>query len=286
MNEASQKQATPPEDIDLLLLAERCILFFRKYKWVFILAIILGLASGFFFYKRIAKTYSSRMLVHSFMLSNPEEIQIVSNWNQLLQRHEYDVLAGLMNCDKNTLAKTKKIKAKELQQVFTTTNPNGFTIDAVVTDNAALDDLQKGILYGFENNAYIKERLTWKKNALKELIDKTMLEIQKLDSTKKTMEGIIGGTERSSSSLIIDGSSVNRQLIEMNEKLLSFKEQLEFTSAVKVFHGFQKFSKPSGPHLIPWLLIGLFVFLSLAYIYALLSSINAGLKKRAALKKQ
>lgn len=286
MNEASQKQAVPSEDIDLLLLAERCILFFRRYKWIFIVAILLGLASGFIFYKRIPKTYSSKMLVHSFMLSNPEDIQIVNNWNQLLNRHEYDVLAEMLHCSKNTLVKTKKIKAKELQQVFTATNPNGFTIDALVTDNAVLDDLQKGIVYGFENNEYIKERITVKKNALQELIDKTILEIQKLDSTKQTLENIIGGKGRSSSSLIIDGSSVNRQLIEMNEKLLSFKEQYQFTSAVQVFHGFQKFSRPSGPHLIPWLLIGLFVFLSLAYIYALFSSINAGLKRRGRLNKQ
>jgi hypothetical protein len=57
---------------------------------------------------------------------------------------------------------------------------------------------KKGLVYGFENNAYIKERLDVKKAAFRELIDKTSAEIQKLDSTKKIVENIISGKERSS----------------------------------------------------------------------------------------
>jgi hypothetical protein len=281
MKESSQNSSVTPDDIDLLQLAERCILFFRRYKWVFIIATILGLAAGFFFYKKMAKVYTSRMLLHSYMLSNPEQIQVVNTWNQLLQKREYDILAGIFHCDKNILYKTKRIKAKELQQVFTASNPNGFVIDAVVTNNDVLEGLQKGIIYGFENSVYIKERLDIRKSELEELIGKTNQEIQKLDSTKKMLENIISGKGKSASSLIIDGSSVNRQLIEMNEKLLSFREQLQFANAVQVLQGFQKFNKPSGPHLVPWLVIGLAVFLALAYVYALLDSIRAGLKKRA-----
>jgi hypothetical protein len=50
---------------------------------------------------------------------------------------------------------------------------------------------------------------------------------------------------------------------------------------VQVLQGFEKFRKPDGPKLIPWLVIGLLVFLTFAYIYALISSINHGLKTRA-----
>ena len=151
----------------------------------------------------------------------------------------------------------------------------------LVTDNNILDELQAGLVYGFENNAYIKRRLDVKKAELKELIYKTSAEIQRLDSTKKIVENIISGKEKSAPSLIIDGSSVNRQLIEMNEKLISFQESLEFNNAVQVLQGFEKFSKPDGPKLIPWLVIGLLVFLTFGYMYALISSIRHGLKTRA-----
>lgn len=281
MNADVKNQGEPSEDIDLFLLIERSILFFRKYRWVFILSVLLGISTGLYFFFSIPKTYKSRMIVHSFLLSNQEEIQIVNNWNQLLKKKEYPALTNALQCNENILHKIKMIKAKEIQQVFSQVNPNGFTIDVLVTDNAILDELQNGLVYGFENNAYIKSRLNVKKAALKELIDKTSAEIQKLDSTKKIVENIIGGKERSSPSLIIDGSSINRQLIEMNEKLLSFRESLEFANAVQVLQGFEKFRKPDGPKLIPWLVIGLLVFLAFGYIYALISSIKQGLKTRA-----
>lgn len=286
MNADPNKQEAPPEDIDLFLLIERSILFFRKYRWVFITAILLGLSVGYYFYRSIPKTYKSRMIVHSYLLSNQEEIQIVRNWNELLKKKEFAALTTALHCDENILQKVKRIKASEIQQVFSQVNPNGFIIDVLVTDTRVLDELQQGIIYGFENSEYIRQRLAFKKATLKELIEKTSIEVNKLDSTKKMVEKIIGGEERISSSLIIDGSSVNRQLIEMNEKLLSFRENLQFTNAIQVLQGFEKFSRPDGPNLLPWLVIGLLVFLSLGYVYALLSSINDGLKRRAMNRKQ
>ena len=275
------KQATVPDDIDLFLLVERAILFFGKYKWVFTIAAIIGLLLGYYFYRIIPPTYKSRMIVHSFTLANQEEIQIVKNWNELLAKKEYKSLARELNCPEEVLKKLKKIKADEIQQVFSQVNPNGFIIDVLVTANLVLPILEKGIVYGFENNHYIRERLEMKKAGLRDLILKTSAEIKKLDSAKTTLENIIGGRERPSSSIIIDGSSINRQLIEMNEKLLGFKESLEFTRAVQVLQGLEAFHRPAGPKLIPWLIIGLLFSLAVAWLYAFISSIHEGLKARA-----
>jgi hypothetical protein len=280
----TKKPDSAPDDIDLLLLLERSLLFFKKYRWVFIIAIVTGISAGIFMYSYLPNIYKSRLIVHSFLLTNQEEIQIVANWNELLKKKEYAELAGAFNCPENIFGKLKQIKAEEIQKVFTTTNPHGFIIEAEVTDNAILDDLQKGIVYGFENSEYVKEKLAVKRATLEELIDKTGAEIQKLDSTKRTVENIIEGKGRSSSFLIVDVSSINRQLIEMNEKLLGFRAELKFTKAIQVLQGFSKFRKPVNPKLIPWLVLGLVFFLGLAYILALFSSINEKLKKRSLLK--
>jgi hypothetical protein len=282
MAETIKRPVEQAEDIDLLLLLERFILFFKKYKWIFITALVLGIVSGYSFYRfMIPKTYRSRIILHSFILANPEEIQIVNNWNRLLKQKEYKSLALALGCSQNVLARVKDLKAKEIQLAFTPSNPNGFTIDAIVTDNTFLDSLQAAIVYGFENGEYIRDKLKIKKASLTELIDKTTKEILKLDSTKRIMERIIGGNVTSSSSLIVDGSSINRQLIEMNEKLLSFKENLQFTNAVQVLQGFSKFDKPNGPNLVPWLVIGIFFFMVLAWVYTLFSHVNQKLRQRA-----
>jgi len=274
------------EDIDLFRLIERGILFFRRYRWIFIIAIILGLGAGFYLYRSIPKTYKSDLLVHSYFLTNQEEIQIVKTWNQLLTKKEYAALASIFNCDQNMLHKVKKIKASELQQVFTPTNPHGFVVEVLVTDNEVLDELQAGIVYGFENTAYIKQRLAVKKEGQEELINKTDAEIKKLDSTKQMLVEILEGKGRVSSSLIIDGSSVNRLIIEMNEKLINMKESLRFTTAVQVLQDFAAYRKPVGPKLLPLLFIGLVVFLGIAYIISLFLSISGGLRVRALQRKK
>ena len=268
------------EDIDLLLLAERIILFFKKNKWTFIIAIILGIALGVFGYIKIQKTYRSRLILHSFTLTNSEQIEIIDNWNNLLRKKEYDELSAAFNCPINVLQRVKQMKATEIQKVFTPNNPNGYYVDVVVTDNSVLDSLQKGIVDGLENTEYIKQRLAARRADLKELIEKVEKEISKLDSTKTQMEDIIEGKEKSSSSLIIDGSTINRQLVDMTEKLLSFKQELRFTSAVQVLQGFSKFKKPSDPNLMPLVALGLIFCLGIAYIITLIRSLNESLKKR------
>ncbi len=284
MNKDAKNPDSQSENIDLLLLIERSILFFKKFRWLFIIAGLWGISSGVFIYFSLRRVYKSRLVVHSCLLSHQEEIGIADNWNELLKMNEYAALAAIYNCPENILRHLKQIKTEELQKVFTPTNPNGFFIEVIVTDNSILDELQNGIIYGFENSPYIKERFTVRRADLRELIDKTSAEIQKLDSTKKIVENIIGGNGKSSSSLIIDGSSINRQLIEMNEKLLGFRQELKFAKAIQVLQSFSKFRQPIGPKLVVWVVLGLVIFLSLAYIYALYSSVKEKLKTRSPLR--
>jgi len=278
--DAPAKDTTSSEDIDLLLLLERSLSFFKRFKWLFLIALILGIGAGIYRYKSQPKIYKSRMILHSFLLTNQELIAISDNWNVLLGKGEYASLAQTLNCPESLLGKVKQIKSIEIQKIFTPVNPNGFYVDVIITDNSILDSLQKAIVYGYENTPYLRQRVDIKKANLTELITKTTDEISRLDSTKRIIQDIMNGKGRSSSSLVIDGSSINRQLIEMNQKLLSFKEDLQFANAIQVFQGFSKFRNPAGPNLIVSLGLGIIFFLALAYIYALFSSINSKLRDR------
>jgi len=281
MNEDSIKQSAPAEDIDLLLLIERAVLFFRRYKWIFIGALVLGIASGIFIYSSLPKIYKSRLIAHSFLLTNQEEIQIIDNWNELLSKHEYTSLGKIFNCSERMLHSVKQIKGDEIQKVFTPTNPNGFLIEVTVTDFSLLDTLQKAIVYGLENNDYLKARMELKRANLRELIIKTTAEIEKFDLTKKRLEDILNGNEPPSSLSIIDITGLSKQLIEMNEKLMNYKQDLQFANALQILQGFSKFKQPAGPKLLVWLFLGLVFFLSIAYIYALTGSTMEKLRMRA-----
>src|SRR5882762_2835204 len=103
MSAETKKLNTTPDDIDLLLLIERVLLFFRKYKWIFVIAVVLGLLAGTVMYRILPNIYRSRLILHSFILTNQEQIQLVENWNDLLQKKEYATLASALNCNENIL---------------------------------------------------------------------------------------------------------------------------------------------------------------------------------------
>jgi len=284
MSDDPKNWQTRSDDIDLLALLERSILFFRRNKWIFLTGTLFGLLLGYLRYSFLPTVYKSRMILGASLLSNQNYIQIADTWNALLKSGEPETLAALFHMPGNELQKVKQIKAEEIQKIFTSNNPNGFIITAWVTDNAVLDNLQKGIVTGYDNCDHAKDRLIAKRKKLQGLIEKTSSEISRLDSTKKAMENIIMGKGTPSSSLIVDGTSISRQLIDMDEKLLSLQEELEFTNAVQVLQGFVKFRNPAGPSLYKWLLLGLVTGLAIAYIVATIRTLGQKLKSRSQLQ--
>jgi hypothetical protein len=281
MSERTTRTDIPPEDIDLLALTERSIIFFRKYYKVFIISIVVGLGLGFLTWLRLPTVYKSRLVIHSYTLSNLDYIQVVSNWNRLLKGGEKDLLASSLGIPRQSISKVKEIKGVEIQKIFTPNNPNGFYIDVFVTDNAVLDELQKGMLTGFENVDFIKKQLVIKKENLNTLIAQVMAEIKKLDSTRDKVTSMLGNGNGHSSSLIVDITGLNRQRIDLNEKLLYLQQDLKLASAVQVIQGFSKFNKPAGPNKIVWLGLGLISGLAFAFVFTVIHSIKVKLKARA-----
>ena len=269
MSENQSGQGNKNDDLDLINLFERVFFFFMNYGRLLAIFSLIGILTGFALYKISSKQYASSMLLHSYTLSNTEQINIIENWNDLLKNQEYTVLAERFNCDPNLLKKVSRMKAAEIQKLYIPNNPNGFMVEVLVRDNAVLDSLGKGIIFGLENSDYMKARLATRRSTLTQLIDKVRTEIVKLDSTKKNIEHSINNNSQHSSSFIIDISTINSQMIGLNEKLLSFQDELKFTNAVQVLHKFEKFEKPAAPKLFKSLLLGFIAGFAIGYIYSL-----------------
>ena len=135
---------------------------------------------------------------------------------------------------------------EEIQKLYVQDNPHGFIIRVTVKDTSVLDHLQEGIVYGLENNEYVKERLNTKKANLVELIEKVKAEMIKLDSTKLAVENILNNKNKNSSSLFVDITAITSGMVTLNEKLLSYQEQLKFARAIQVLQKFNKFSNPES----------------------------------------
>ena len=275
-------QYVASDDIDLINIVERAFLFFRRYRITFIIAVVAGIALGCFRYYTSGKMYKSRLILHSSILSNLEEIEIITYWNELLKRHEYSALAQSFNCNESLLREVVSIEASEILKNYSASNPNGFYIDARIKDNAVLPGLQKALVYGLNNTEYVKQRLALRKKDLETLIDKVTAEIQKLDSVKKNIETVITSKEKNSTSFMLDIPAINKEFIDMNEKLLSYREELQFNSTgIQVLQSFVPLNTPVSISLRVMLLLGILFCLFLAFIFTLVHSVSERLKKRA-----
>ena len=275
-------QNTASDDIDLINIVERAFLFFRRYRVTFIIAIVAGIALGCFRYYTSGKIYKSRLILHSSFLTNLEEIEIITYWNELLKRDEYKALAQSFNCDESLFHEVVSIEGSEILKNYSASNPNGFYIDARVKNNAILPGLQKALVYGLNNTEYVKQRLSLRKKDVETLIDKVTVEIQKLDSLKKSIETVITSNEKNATSLIFNIPGVNKEFIDMNEKLLNYREELQFSSSgIQVLQSFVPLNTPVSISLKVMILLGILFCLFIAVISTIVHSVSQRLKIRA-----
>ena len=266
------------DDLDLIGVLAGFFRFFRKYGSLIGFFSLSGLIAGVFLFISTPKKYNSTILLHSYTLPNTEQINIIEGWNDLLKNREYNILSERLNCSPELLRKIYKIEAAELQKLYSTNNPNGFIVEAMVKDNSILDSLEIGIRYGLENSDYIKAKLSGRRADLLELISKVKTEITNLDSTKNKIENNFNNLSPRSS-FIIDVSNINTQVISLNEKLLGYQEELKFTNAVQVLRKFEKFERPTSPKLFKLLLLGLIGGFALGYIISIFAYLRKKLKR-------
>lgn len=211
-------------------------------------------------------------------LSNQEEIEIIDNWKDLLAKGERAQLAKSMNCSDDVIKKLSKISAEEILKTYAVNNPNGFIINVSVTDNSILDDLQKGIVYGLNNSPYVKEKLETRKARDLDLIKSTNNEIAKLNATKQIIDSLILANHSNSTSFMLDISRSSAQMIDLNEKLFNYQEDLKFLSGVQVLENFNKGeTKRSG--LIKFSLFGMAAGLFVGYMISLFLFLGMKLKE-------
>jgi hypothetical protein len=263
------------DDVDLIRTIQKAVSFFKAFRSLLFVCLVLGLTAGLFFYFRSPKQYSTRLIVRPWflnqggLLSNQEEIEIVENWKQLLSSGEKARLATSLNCRMTTINNLRGISAEEILRTYVPNNPNGFFIKVTVTDTRVLDDLQKGIVFGLDNSPYTRAKIDIRRKRDMELITQVKGEIARLEATRQLVDSIIKTNSSGSAAFLVDISRVNAESIELNEKMLGYQEDLKFLSGVQVLDDFSK-GPLTRPGLVKFSLLGLATGAFIGYLIAIL----------------
>lgn len=268
---------TKSDELDVIVLIQKALSFFDRFKIILLSFPIAGLAIGLYFYLNSPKQYPTRLIVHSRFLSNQEEIEIIDNWKEMLSKRGKNELAAVMNCNAGVIEKLNNISAEEILKVYASDNPNGFIIKVSVTDTSVLDDLQKGIVHGLNNGLYVREKLAIRKARDNDLIKRTTEEIEKLNASKALVDRLMQTTSKNTAPVMIDISRSSAEMIDLNEKLLSYQEDLKFLTGVQVLENFSK-GKLERHGLLKFPFLGAATGLFIGYLISLLLFVRQKMK--------
>jgi LPS O-antigen subunit length determinant protein (WzzB/FepE family) len=245
------------DELDLILLFTNLFQFWKRFGRLIITLSIIGAILGLVFHFTRPRFYSANSILKASMYNDGEQMQIIQTWSTLILRGEYQILSEELHCSPELLKNVRNISGRLIDRPGPAETQNTFTLDVVVNKTDILDSLQNCIVYGLENNEYIQQRVAIKRANTIEMIGKVKNEILKLDSTKDLVENIIQHKDRNAAPVIVDISSVNTQLINLNEKLLSYETELKLIDPIQVIHKFNKNEYPYRSRLAVPLAVGL-----------------------------
>jgi len=274
MDEASRNVPAPAGELDLAVILGRTLAYFRKYARVFVITCGLGIAISILFIKLIPKTYTARMILESTVLNAHEQVEIVTDWDELLNQKGYPVLAAYFGCKPGLVSEITSLKA---EIVGTPGEGNAsFSVEADTQDTTLLPRIQDAILYGFMHNDYNQRKVAIRKDALSREIVKAREQLSELDSTGGLIHELRGGS-KTGSQYILDISTIPEERLTLMERLTGYQEKLAFTD-IQVLQGFvlNKKRKPSG---LAFLLGGIAVGFLIGYFYTLLKMARSAYKK-------
>ena len=151
-------------------------------------------------------------------LSQRTAVDLINYLQINIYNKDYSELASLLNVSKETAAAIKHIEAEQLYQQDMNEKfyaLNKFEISLSVFDNTTIDTIQKGLIFYFNNNNFIKQYHEMYKTSNNRLVDDITQEIIVL--SRMRVEGAKNNLDLSSVNIISgkDDKTISNQIISL-----------------------------------------------------------------------
>jgi len=248
----NQKQPLNSDEIDLLELLARIVISIKSNFKLIVAAFIIGSLLGLVYYQFVPKSYESRMLISSKILTESYSKTIAEDLNKLIKERNTESLASKLNltpAEALALGKLEVKNAIEKADSRKEEEKTYLTITCQTSNNSIWPGLQIGLINYFENNDYVKVRVEQRKKYFSEVIEKIDKELIDLNELKSRIaNGQI--TQSSKDNLILfDPTTVNTKILDLSKEKINLQNELEIVNSIQLVEGFTIFEKPVSPKL-------------------------------------
>jgi predicted negative regulator of RcsB-dependent stress response len=158
------------EELNLSELFANFVKFISRNSKLLLVIVVIGVAGVIGYQKLKTPYYETKAICMSGIseyerqdqiedLSQRTAIDVINHLQINVENKDYSALATLLHVDENVAATIKKIEAEQLYQQDMNEKfyaLNKFEIVLTTFDNMRIDQLQKGLIYYFSNNDFIK----------------------------------------------------------------------------------------------------------------------------------
>lgn len=299
-----------------LILAFRRITF--KYKYLLLVAIVLGAVVGISYKKIVAPYYKTSLLLKSSYLNTQLVENSIDKLNLLCAEKDRTGLANVLGVsdsvaenivdfeyepfvEENTIVEVELLKQKlealkidkaDIERIvnqISIQNRNTFSISVHILNTDIIENLESAIVNFFKNNPYIANRIKTNKTRQEQLIAKLSHDVALLDSLKDAYNlnlRLSAGKSNDASNSVILGESgavdpvrVYDQGVNLFQQLLYTKRSYELGTDFELVDGFTTFTKPDSASVIKTLVLSIAVLLVLAYGIIFLMELNTYLNR-------
>lgn len=248
----NQKQPINSDEIDLLELLARIVISIKSNFKLIVGAFLVGSLLGLAYYQFVPKSYESRMLISSEILTESYSKTIAEDLNKLIRERNIESLSSKLKITPKEALALGKLEVKnaiEKADGRKEEEKNYLTITCQASDNSIWPNLQNGLINFFETNDYVKIRVEQKKKYFTQVIEKIDKELVDLNDLKSRIaNGQV--TQSSKDNLILfDPTTVNTKILDLNKEKINLQNQLEIVNSIQMVEGFTVFEKPISPKL-------------------------------------
>ena len=275
------------EELNIRQIIKDFVHFNIRNKSLIISCVLVGIVSVILFQNLKPSYYETKAICMSGIseyerieqleeLSQRTAVDLINHLQINIANKDFNQLSVLLNIKKEFTEKIKKIEAEQLYQQDMNEKYyalNKFEVRLTVFDNTVIDDIQKGLIYYFNNNKFIKDYHQMYISSNLTLINEIDAEMDNLSAMR--IEGAKNSLDLSSVNIISgkDDKTLSNQIIS----LAQLKEKTQTNNLLlKPLSFVQEFAKTNKTErdLLLWSMLGAFLSYLFSLVFSYIKELN------------